>query len=312
MPRIALCQMAVGADKAANIARAVAMIRGAAGIGLLPCPAAGQRRDDGNNRADLVVLPECFNCPYGTKYFGAYAELIPALGSTGASSDESPTVAAIASAAAEANVWVVAGSIPERDVKGRLYNSSMTFGPDGVLRGLHRKMHLFKINTETVKFDEAEVLTAGNSPTVVDATGDLGAALGVAICFDIRYPQLASYYASRGTGMIVYPGAFNMVTGPKHWHLCARSRAVDNQQFVALCSPARDEKADYVAYGHSLVVDPWGETVASTDGGDECVVFADVNWDAVASARQRLPILDGVRNDLYSTVWSVPPENSSS
>lgn len=282
--RVALCQMAVTSNKAANIGRAASVIAQA----------------KTTERAELVVLPECFNCPYGTKYFADYAEGIPAVGSD-CTASASPTVAAIGKAARDNQVWIVAGSIPECDDAKKLYNASMTVDPQGVLRGLHRKVHLFKINTETVKFDESEVLTAGDTPTVVDM--DDKTRLGVGICFDIRYPQLAAHYHEAGTRMLVYPGAFNMVTGPAHWLLCARSRAVDAQQFVALCSPARDEKADYVAYGNSMLVDPWGEVVAKADDGEECIIAADVDWSLVDKARTRLPISAGKRTDLYQQTW---------
>jgi predicted amidohydrolase len=296
MLRIALCQMAVTADKARNVERAANEII-----------AAARAKGTSDVKTGLVVLPECFNCPYGTKYFGDYAEALPSLGTdcvnlSATEAKRFPTAAAIAKAAADEKVWVVAGSIPERDDAGKLYNTSMTFSPDGTLRGLHRKIHLFKINTETVKFDEAEVLTAGNSPTVVEMP-EVGLKVGVGICFDIRYPQLAMHYHVQNTNLLVYPGAFNMVTGPAHWELAAKSRAVDGQQFVAVCSPARDASADYVAYGHSLVVDPWGEVVATAEGGEATTVFAELDLGKVKSVRARLPITAGLRGDIYDLQW---------
>ena len=289
--RVALCQLAVGADKVANIQRATAAIAKAAQT---------------TKAAGLIVLPECFNCPYGTKYFADYAEAIPDVGASCITAAASPTVAAIGATAAAEKVWVVAGSIPERDLAGNLFNTSMTVGPDGVLRGRHRKMHLFKIDTETVKVDESEVLTAGSEPTVVQ-TDTLK--LGVGICFDVRYPQLALHYAAQGTNCLVYPSAFNMVTGPKHWELCARSRAVDTQQYVLMCSLARDESAEYVAYGHSLVVDPWGEVIATAGGGEETTVFADIDAAGLGTARRKLPISAGTRHDLYTLQWATATAN---
>ena len=282
--RIALCQMAVTKSKEANVAKAVAMI--------------AQAKAEHN--ADVVVLPECFNCPYGTKYFGDYAEAVPALGPVAPdAAAASPTAAQLSAAAKAAGVTVIGGSIPEK-AEGKLYNSSLSFAPNGDLLGVHRKMHLFRINTEKVKFDEAEVLTAGDTPTVVP----LGAACtaGVGICFDIRYPLLAATYQQRGTSVLFYPGAFNMVTGPKHWTHAARSRAVDTQQFVALCSPARDPDFEYVAWGHSLVVDPWGEVVVEA-GEAETIVAAEIDLAAVATTRAQLPITAGIRHDLYEVAW---------
>ncbi len=279
--RIGLCQMLVQADKMINLEKAKSMIHEAKAKG-----------------ADVVVLPECFNCPYGTKYFATYAEPIPV---DGAPSSEAITFSAMSSAAREAGVWLVAGSIPEVVQTGNqpvYYNSSMLFDRSGSLQNVHRKVHLFRINTEQVKFDEGEVLTGGNTAKAVHMK-DLNCTLGVGICFDIRYPSLAAHYCSEGSELLCYPGAFNMVTGPAHWSLTAKARAVDNQQFVVLCSPARDTTADYVAYGHSLVVDPWGEVLAEAQEGEE-LVLATLDLDKTAVTRKRLPILSGQRTDLYS------------
>ena len=266
--------MLVGRNKSQNIEKATSMIREAAGKG-----------------AQLVVLPECFNCPYGTKYFGEYAE---------AAAPGHPTYDAMSAAARDNKVWLVAGSFPEVDNMKRLFNSSLTFDPSGTVVNVHRKVHLFKINTETVKMDEGEVLTAGSSARSVALSPDLR--MGVGICFDVRYPQMAMEYVQQGTSMLVYPGAFNMVTGPAHWQLIAQARAIDSQQFVMLCSPARDETADYVAWGHSLVVDPWGTVVASLNES-EGILCADLDLSLIAKTRARLPIQTGTRMDVYSQVW---------
>ena len=157
--------------------------------------------------------------------------------------------------------------------------------------------------------DEGEVLTAGDTPTVFEAkkseehsTLPDNFKIGVGICFDIRYPQLATYYHQQNTSLLVYPGAFNMVTGPIHWIFAARCRAVDCQQFVAVCSPARDTSAGYVAYGHSAVVDPWGEVLVEAGEGEE-IVATDIDFEKLASIRGRLPINAGTRNDLYKLDW---------
>ena len=143
--------------------------------------------------------------------------------------------------------------------KPMFYNTSMVISPRGRLEHTHRKIHLFKINSDTVRMDESEVLSAGCEARVVSLAPEWpGVKMGVSICFDVRFPQLASAYAEQGSSLIVVPGAFNLVTGPAHWHLAARSRAVDTQQHVCMCSPARDVSAGYVAYGHSVVVSPWG------------------------------------------------------
>lgn len=274
--RVALCQMLVGSCKQQNIAKAVSMI-------------AAAKRDQ---QADLVVLPECFNSPYGTKFFPEYAEPI---------APGNETFDHISAAARDSQVCVIAGSIPERQPDGTLYNSSMIFDADGKLMDVYRKIHLFKIHTPALSFDEGEVLTAGSKLSVVRLGSD-GPLFGIGICFDIRFPQEAIAYTERGTSFLVYPGAFNMVTGPAHWELLARARAVDNQQFVLLCSPARDEQAGYVAWGHSLVVDPWGNVLAEASEKEETIV-CDIDLSLVSSTRDKVPSLKGTRRDLYTTEW---------
>ncbi|CAC9497599.1 nitrilase [Leishmania donovani] len=271
---VTLCQMAVTREKAANIKKAVTMITEAAKRG-----------------SKLAVLPECFNCPYGTKYFDEYSEAL---------APGNETFDAISQCAKENSIWIVAGSIPEKSADGKLFNSSMTFGSDGALKHVHRKVHLFRINTDTVRFDEGEVLSAGNDATAISL--DEHTKFGVAICFDIRYPFLAWKYTEQGTSFIVYPGAFNMVTGPMHWQLAARARAVDNQQYVFLCSPARDTSAEYVAWGHSMVVDPFGNVLSELDEKEGFVDWK-VDLSVIQDMRNRVPILKGVRDDLYTLHW---------
>ncbi|KAG5499679.1 hypothetical protein JIQ42_05155 [Leishmania sp. Namibia] len=271
---VTLCQMAVTREKAANISKAVRMITEAAKRG-----------------SKLAVLPECFNCPYGTSYFDECSEAL---------APGNETFDAMSQCAKDNSIWVVAGSIPEKSDDGKLFNSSMTFGPDGKLKHIHRKVHLFRIDTEAVRFNEGEVLSAGNDATAISL--DEHTKFGVAICFDIRYPLLAWKYAEQGTSFIVYPGAFNMVTGPAHWELTARARAVDNQQYVLMCSPARDTSAEYVAWGHSMVVDPFGTILGELDE-KEGSLDVKVDFRAVSEARDRIPILKGVRDDLYTLHW---------
>jgi omega-amidase len=238
--KVALCQLSVGDDKSKNIDAMVAAVRAAARDG-----------------AALVVLPEMWNCPYANASFPTYAEVIdpttrwgPAVctdepgPANDASSDvDSPSVAALAAVARETGVVLVGGSIPERDVDDTnlLYNACCVFDGDRGLIAKHRKTHLFDLDIPgEISFRESDTLAAGAELTVADTA--IGR-IGVGICFDMRFPELAAVCASRGASMLVYPGAFNTVTGPLHWELLQRARAVDNQLFVLTCSPARDVDA---------------------------------------------------------------------
>jgi len=266
--QIALCQMKVGLDKTQNVKKAVKFIRKA------------------GEKADLVVLPEMFNCPYQTDQFPSYAE----------GADESPTLKAVSRAARDTEVYLVAGSIPERD-QDHIYNTSFIYNPTGELIGRHRKLHLFDIDVPgQIQFKESETLTPGDQVTVVDT--DFGK-LGVAICYDIRFPELARLMTLQGAQLLVFPGAFNLTTGPAHWEILSRTRALDNQVYLATCSPARDEKASYVAYGHSLVADPWGEVIFQAGIGEE-ILYASIKASRVDEIRQELPLLKNRRRDLYT------------
>jgi len=135
-------------------------------------------------------------------------------------------------------------------------------------------VHLFDIDVPgKIRFQESEVLTGGESLTDFDS--EYGK-IGVAICYDVRFPEMAMVAARRGSVAMIYPGAFNLTTGPLHWELLARARAVDNQIYVAMCSPARDMNASYNAWGHSTIVDPNGEIIAKAGEGEE-IIYADLS-----------------------------------
>jgi len=279
--KLGLVQLASGADKALNLANARTKVLEAAKRG-----------------AKLVVLPECFNSPYGTKYFDKYAEALLPSPPTEA---QSPTFHALSKLAKEANIYLVGGSIPERDdSKKELYNTSLTFSPSGELLATHRKVHLFDIDIPgKIKFRESDVLSPGNKITLVDLP-EYGK-IAIAICYDIRFPELATIAARKGAFLLLYPGAFNLTTGALHWELLARARATDNQVYVGLCSPARDMQADYNAWGHSLVVDPNAEVLAQL-GEEEGVVVEELREGRVEECRKGIPLGTQRRFDVYPDV----------
>ena len=264
---LALCQMNVEEDKKANIKKAESMI----------CASA-------KNGADFVILPEMFNCPYDNSEFKEYSEDI-----------NGETVSRISNVAKENGVYVVAGSIPERQEK-QLYNTSFIFNRKGEVIGKHRKMHLFNINISgKIQFRESDTLSAGNAITVVDTEF---CKIGIAICYDIRFPELLRMMALEEAKLIIIPAAFNMITGPAHWEEVIRVRAIDNQVFMAACSPARNEKSTYVAYGHSMLVDPWGTILEKAGVGEE-IIYGCVDLEQIEKVRNRLPLLQNRRTDIY-------------
>eukprot|EP00850_Spirogloea_muscicola_P019340 SM000188S03835 [mRNA] locus=s188:108604:110864:- [translate_table: standard] len=239
------------------------------------------------------MLPEMWNCPYSNASFPTYAEDIDA--GPGAS----PSTAMLAEVAAAKRVTIIGGSIPERS-QDKLYNTCCVFDPHGKLQGKLSKVHLFDIDIPgKITFKESETLTGGSNLTVVDTA--LGLRVGLGICYDIRFPEMAMLYANRGVHLYALPGAFNITTGPAHWELLAKARAVDNQFYVALCSPARDDKASYIAWGHSIVTGPFAETVAAAEH-EETTIYADIDVNEIKTRRMNMPIDTQRRGDMYELV----------
>lgn len=286
--KIALCQIKVGSVKTANIASARNAVREAV-------------TSTGSN---LVVLPECWNSPYNTACFPEYSEVLPDVGGSAASA--SPSASMLCDIAKELGIWLVGGSVPEREAdssgaggEDKIFNTCLVVNPEGAIVGKHRKVHLFDIDVPgRITFKESDSLTGGDSCTVIDTPWG---GLGVGICYDIRFPEFATLMRQRGASILVYPGAFNMTTGPAHWELLQRARAVDNQCYVAACSPARDPEGGYVAYGHSSIVSPWGEVVA-TMAEQEGVVAADIDLGLVEQMRQNIPCWKQKRGDIYEVI----------
>ncbi|KAI1321645.1 hypothetical protein EDD11_003125 [Mortierella claussenii] len=276
--KLALVQLAVTPDKQANLDNARKHVLEAA-----------------SNGANLIVLPECFNSPYGTSFFPEYAESLK----------DGPSVKALSSMAKDAKAYLIGGSIPERDpVDEKVYNTCTVYNPNGEIIATHRKVHLFDIDVPgKIRFQESETLSAGKQLTHFDT--DFGK-IGVGICYDIRFPEPAMIAARQGCFAMIYPGAFNMTTGPLHWELLQRARAVDNQIFVAACSPARDTTAGYHAWGHSTIVGPSGDILQTTDE-KQGIIYADLDRTKMDVFRQNIPLSNQRRFDLYVDVSKAKP-----
>lgn len=236
-------------------------------------------------RPDIVAAGEMFVCPYETALFPRYAE-----------PEEGETARFLSALAAEHRTYLSAGSVPERGEDGRVYNTAYVFDRDGRRIAKHRKMHLFDIDVRGGQtFRESETLAPGDRVTVFDT--EFGR-VGLCICFDIRFPELARLMADEGARLVLVPAAFNATTGPAHWELNFRSRALDNQCFYAGTSPALDPDASYHAWGHSLVVSPWGDVLAELDEGPGRLV-TELDLDRTDDIRAQLPLLSARRRDIY-------------
>ena len=265
--RIAVCQLRTELDREETMKKAAGFVRRAAEGG-----------------ADFAVLPEMFNCPYSRRYFRRFA----AEGHEGA-------VAAMSGWARENGIWLVGGSVPETEGE-RLYNTCYVFDRTGKQIAKHRKVHLFDVDIPGMRFCESATFAPGKEITVFDT--EFGK-MGAAICFDVRFPELFRAMALRGARVIFLPAQFNMATGPAHWADTLKIRAVDNELFFIGASAARYEGFDYECWGHSMVLDPFGVTLAAADETEQ-ILFADLDLARVDEVRAQLPTFLHLRRDVYT------------
>lgn len=255
---LSLIQMPVTADKTENLRYAAQAVKNAAEHG-----------------CDMAILPEMFCCPYDNRCFPQYCE-----------AEGGFIWQTLSDIARENHIWLVGGTMPELD-GGNIYNTCYTFDREGRQAAKYRKIHLFDIDIEGgQRFMESDVLSPGDAPAVFET--EFGT-IGLAICFDLRFPALFERTADMGAKLMVIPAAFNCTTGPRHWELLYRSRAVDNQLFTVGVSSARDESASYVAYGHSILCDPWGDVVMQADERI-CTLYAEIDLSLADSVRKQLPV----------------------
>ncbi|MER6073262.1 carbon-nitrogen family hydrolase [Streptomyces sp. NPDC001817] len=251
--RASLIQIAVNEDESVDTRRqrVAALVREQAGT-------------------DLVVLPELWTTgAFAYEEFGREAERL-----------EGPTYEVMAKAASDTGVWLHAGSIPERDPDGPLYNTSLIFSPSGELTAAYRKIHRFG-------FDKGEAVLMGAGRDLVTVRLP-GTTLGVATCYDLRFPELFRGLVDAGAEVLVLPAGWPE-RRRAHWTLLAQARAVENQAFVLACGTAGTH-AGVPQAGHSIVVDPWGEVLAEA-GPDEEVLTVDFDPARVATTREQFPAL---------------------
>ena len=266
--KVGLIQMQVSDSKEVNLKKAEEMVNKAASKGV-----------------KMAVLPEMFNCPYNTEHFPTYAE-----------KERSYSWQTLARIARENNIYLVGGSIPELGEDNRIFNTSYVFDPHGNQIAKHRKMHLFDIDIKNGQyFKESDMLSAGDAVTVFETSFGK---IGLMICYDIRFPELSRLMVQKGAEIIIVPGAFNMTTGPAHWEILFRARALDNQVYALGAAPARNTTASYVSYGNSIVTDPWGQ-VSGRLSEEEDILISNLDLELIKKLRTELPLLQHIRKDLY-------------
>lgn len=264
--RIAAVQLTSTADLAANLRACTEAIARAASEG-----------------AEIVTLPECFafvGATEGDKR--AAAESLD--GPIG------PIQTMLGNAATKHGVWVMGGGMPE-SVPGdatRTFNTAVVVNPQGELTARYRKLHLFDVEIPGgAVLKESSNTAAGDAVVVADIAG---VKMGFSICYDVRFPELYRQLVLRGAEVLLVPAAFTAHTGKAHWHLLLRARAVENQTWVVAPAQTGQHNAKRVSFGHSLIINPWGDIVAElpTDPG---VICADIDSDTVATRRQQMPCL---------------------
>jgi deaminated glutathione amidase len=215
-----------------------------------------------------------------------------------AESLDGPTARRFAAMARRHRVWVLGGTIAERAPRrGRVFNTSVLFAPDGGFAAIYRKMHLFDVAIPgRAEFRESTFVEAG-STTAVAATPL--AAFGMSICYDLRFPELYRRLARSGAQVLLVPSAFTAYTGRFHWTALLRARAIENLAWVVAPAQWGTHHPGRRSYGHTSVIDPWGRVVACKPSGTG-VVIARVDLDRVDKVRRELPALDHVRDDLLS------------
>jgi predicted amidohydrolase len=260
--RAAAVQLNSTGDPARNLVSADRLTRAAAADG-----------------ARLVVLPEKWNV------LGTDDELL-----AGAESlDDGPAAAWARSTARELGIDLVAGSIAERRAgHDKLSNTSAHFGPDGELKALYRKIHMFDVVVGGVEYRESATEDPGDE-VVLSETAD-GVPLGLSVCYDVRFPELYRILAVRGARIVALPAAFTKVTGAAHWEVLVRARAIENQAFVVAADQIGAAADGKESFGGSMIVDPWG-TVLARAPDEECFVAADLDLARQEEIRGELPSL---------------------
>jgi deaminated glutathione amidase len=229
--------------------------------------------------AQLVVLPERLDLRGSASDYAAGAETL-----------EGPPVEWARQTARELGIDLVAGSIAERrEGHERVANTSVHAGPDGELKAVYRKIHMFDVEVGGVEYRESEHSEPAGEIVVSEAAD--GTKLGLTICYDLRFPELYRILALRGARIVTVPANFTRVTGQAHWEVLLRARAIENQVFVIAPGQGRGPGPEGDSYGNSMIVDPWGEVLARAGGEEETFISADLDLARQDEIREKLPSL---------------------
>lgn len=260
MKRVACVQIRAGADVAANLARTEALIREAHARG-----------------AQLITLPEVVDFrDEGVEPYRRYARPLA----------EHTAALRFASLAAQLRIFLLAGSLTIRAENGMLANRSLLFDPRGTIIAQYDKIHLFDtgvIGTDASK--ESDIFVPGSRAVLAPTAAGR---LGLSICYDLRFPHLYRDLAKAGAQLLAVPSNFLETTGRAHWHVLLRARAIENGCYVLAPAQCGESRPGKRSFGHSLIVDPWGEVLADAGPDEERTITADVDEGRIAEVRERI------------------------
>jgi predicted amidohydrolase len=280
--RVGAIQTTAGPDRQVNLDTAATLVDEAVGGG-----------------ARLVVLPEYFSVAGSPSFLREHAEPM-----------DGPTVAWGSEVARRHGIHLLGGSFPERPTGAdttddRLFNTSCLIDPDGRVVAVYRKVHLFDVALDGTSFCESATMAPGGefvvAPLVPTPSGELPRmVLGLSICYDLRFPEPYRIMALQGATVLLVPAAFTVATGPSHWELLLRARAVENGAYVIGSGQVGVLPPGMPAcHGHTMVVDPWGTVVAERTEPGPGIVLADVAMSQVRRVRSELPVLAHRRPEAY-------------
>jgi deaminated glutathione amidase len=275
--RAGLVQMRSGLDMARNFKDACALIREAQAGG-----------------AQFVVTPEI------TNIFEPDRDRLRAIARQ---ERDDPDVARYGALANELGIYLHIGSLALKSETGKLYNRAIIYGPDGRKLAHYDKIHLFDVDLPNGEvYRESDAYEPGDTAVVAELPF---CKLGIAICYDVRFPPLFHALAKAGANVIVVPAAFTVPTGQAHWHVLLRARAIETGSFVLAAAQGGTHECGKATYGHSLAISPWGEILAEA-GEDPCVIYAEIDSTKSDDARQRIPTLRHGRTFSLKTVNGNP------
>jgi deaminated glutathione amidase len=229
--------------------------------------------------ARLVVLPERLDIRGADEHYEAGARPL----------EGNPAVTWARETARELGIDLVAGSVAERrEGREKLSNTSVHVGPDGELKAVYRKIHMFDVVVGDVEYRESALHEPGDE-VVLSETAD-GVPLGLTVCYDLRFPELYRILALRGARVVTIPSNFTRITGAAHWEVLVRARAIENQVFVVAPGQYGPQLPKGESYGGSMIVGPWGEVLARADNG-EGFIRADLDLERQDEVREKLPSL---------------------